>query len=182
LCAAQKIVMEFVEQSHKDLYLRVTADIDSLWEYKMLSKASLNFQGLQIEFGILGESHYVLVANKSSRFAEVFACGKKKYDDGIEFSDLIGSSFEKQFGDISYQFEMEVVNELESSKLSRLREKRNDPDVKYLKHDFPAKDKDLSHPVTEVYLNTKGVIIVESVHTYPNENVSVFTKSNFFIT
>jgi hypothetical protein len=59
-----------------------------------------------------------------------------------------------------------------------LRELRQTPAVHTLQYVFPSHEDVPEVAVTEIYLALSEGIKIETVHTYPNESLMVFTETN----
>jgi hypothetical protein len=171
--------MQYIEQTPDDLRLIIGDKVISSDNFNVVSKHHIKHKGYSIVFGILTESHFVTFKRNETEFSEVCACNDVKVT-GTEQVKITNQTakLQRDYLDLSYSFSHEAMNMSTGTKrLSLLQDKRSRTDVHYLTHTFPTSKQGEFPAVTEVYISVSEVITIESVHTYPNCDVMVFTTS-----
>ncbi len=173
----------FIDQSIESIrFCLLNKPIDEK-QFTILETMSQQWYDYSVDVKILGESHMVTVSGKNGFIQEICACTDidanqtsvihKDYlrtfqQPIIHRSQRLGYSFYVQFGKIS-----QLKLQLES-----LVKQIQNPDVATLHHWFAAHpDFSETDPLTLVLLEPESTLTVRSIHTYPNEDRLVFTKS-----
>ncbi len=173
--------MKYVEQSYKQLRLLISEDESNLYNFSIISEAFFAAGDMHFHYGILSESHFVIIKTAMDSFNEIFACT----DTEISNTEchMLGKIHDKSvrrnlksFG--SYTFSPKVY-ELDAAHehIDFLRSKRSNPETHYLEHTFPTLHATETPAVTEVYVTIKNDVHIQSLHTYPNENIAVISSS-----
>ncbi len=167
-------MITYQEQTHKDLYLHVRADAGNIEQFTVIKSTTFTLDGVKIIFGILAESHFYTLCYKDIQFTEICACTKGTF--------ITPSIIDVKVADLD-----SVIKILESNIFLY--------EFSHIVHSgtispFPTTDK---HEILQIFPNPNknndaftqvlihrelDKIICESIHTYPNENVSVSTKSS----
>lgn len=173
--------MEYIDQSHEELNLFFSQKASDLKSFKVISESHFDTPNFKIHFGVLTESHFAIIETGNETINEIFACtdidlpGVDKHD----IDSIADEGFNKELDNHTYEFKCEILpySECESI-LKHFRAKRSQINTQYQIFDFPNDDDPLP-ALTEVYVTVNGVVKVESLHTYPNEDKAVFSTSIF---
>jgi hypothetical protein len=177
--------MDYIQQSADSIRLYFSDGNPNINQFKILKSDSVFFGDLTINYGILGESHFVQVAKNGLTRTEICACveGKFNSSDQVIFKSLI-----KDLPDASYDIERlnysftykKLLGKDAKKQLSLFLLDKDSKDVNYLQQNFKARFFFLPKAITAIKVQYTGnTVSVETVHTYPNENTSVFTYSSF---
>ena len=175
-----KHMLSYVEQSSDELKLFVGTNIFSPQNHTIIQKSSFSTAEFLVKFGILAESHYVSIHNGTFSVDELCIC-TDVIIPGIEpqnLHEIKGTNL--KFEDESYVHNFNAVYIKGDESLTRhkaLLENKTKHSVYYLEHVFPCNEKGQENAMTAVYVTVGIDILIESVHTYPNENTAVFTQS-----
>tara|TARA_B100000745_G_C20148193_1_gene393672 strand:- start:872 stop:1423 length:552 start_codon:yes stop_codon:yes gene_type:complete len=172
--------MQYIEQSHKDLRLYLLHGVIPKNQFNLISESKFTENVTKVEFGILAESHFVTIQTPKYTFSEVCACTDTIIDGSDQFllTELGDARKSVVNQELSYSFTYKVTNfTVGEVRLASLRSKRPHPHCYYLEHIFPTSIPGEESPVTEVYVTVGEQILIESVHTYPNNEAMVFTIS-----
>lgn len=176
--------MEYADQTSGAIRLYLTEGEFDISQFTVLQNASLTWQDFEIHFGILGESHYVQFRYGDAVLNEICACTEIINPDNsklIEYDFLPNIHhlpLATQFLIFPYTFDFTYIDWEEGTKrLEALRKKQKQNGTSVLTHAFPSRDTEEHTPITEVYVETNERILVHTVHTYPNEDMMVFTES-----
>lgn len=174
--------MQYVEQSHKDLRLFTLNSDFTRDQFNVISESEIEFGPVHIHFGILAESHFVVLSEERGAVSEICACTEAP---GLETEPTLLTAI----GDANktakldgwhYTFHHEITNmNVGEVRLSALQSKRPHPYSYYLEHAFPTSTPSHPAPLTEIYITTTRDILIETVHTYPEHDAMVFTVSQF---
>jgi hypothetical protein len=172
--------MEYIEQTHKTIiFYLINKAVDCSF-FNVVSKHSFKHKNLDIEFGILTESHFVSVSSNNDALTEICAC--KDYEIAYLKKSSIEatarSNYKKTIGEFTYTFSSSIVSYRTGKKLLKdLKSKQRNSNTHYLTHTFPGRWAWSRPACTEVYVTVDNNVVTETVHTYPNEKKMVFTKS-----
>jgi hypothetical protein len=176
--------MEYTEQSAGSIRLYLTKGDPDLQQFTTLARASCMHSDMSVEFGILGESHFVSFLLGANRLTEVCACTDVKIPSSAEciaydfLPNLEEDPITTSFATYHYSFTYKYMNwEKGSIRLEELHSKHREDNAQKLTYLFPSPDPDVDPATTKVYVTLDKSIITETVHTYPNEEVMVFTES-----
>ena len=152
--------------------------------FTIISQSNFTDKNNQITFGILAESHFFTIQTSDSWFNEICACTTFDSLSTIPYKiyEIQDQLITTEHQHYSYQFIGRILKEAEAEEeLKTLRKKKNTSNTHYLEHTFPKESADSDSACTEVYVTIGEVITIESVHTYPNEGLAVFTKSSYIL-
>lgn len=152
----------------------------------MLKEDSFVWRDITVNFGILGESHFVHFSKPNESFAEICACVPAQFD--ADKTTILTSGFISHFSNLpiiqqwdgyAYAFDYRCIEYKRGEKgLADLRSVKSKNDVVSLEYHFPGKTFFHKKAVTEVYIKkTNDSLFVRTVHTYPNDKLAVFTNS-----
>lgn len=177
--------MEYTDQSSGAIRLYLTKGDLDISQFTVLARKQIAWDPLSVDFGVLGESHFIQLTIGEKTFTEICACTDATIPEGVhvfesDFLANLPNDVRTLFDDYTYEFTFAFTNWEDGTKqLAKLREKQGQSAVEYLGHVFPKLDSDTRDPVTEVYVETgPDGILLFSVHTYPNEEMMVFTESS----
>ena len=170
-----------IDQSSKELCLRLYRGHPQKEAFTILSSARLEGVELALETHIIGASHAAFLTAKGARFAEVFACAGPEDGPSHSLAERIDGPqgvATYQAGDYAYRFESYCVSAREGQE--RLEELENTAPRSGLSVQsvtFPNRG-DRGAPKT-VIVASLGMdsAHIETAHSYPNEGTIVFTKS-----
>ncbi len=161
-------MIQYEDTSYKKLtlgYALRNIDVSSL---NIIDKKEIG----DIEYGVLGASHYFKIGNK---FTEVFACRPLK---NIDYSNNIFDVGDQLYIDndqMSYLFESSIIEDIhEIEKYFVEFNNKGSLEIK-----FPTIQNNLPfEAVTYINLDKIGdEIKISSLHSYPEENKIVITKT-----
>jgi hypothetical protein len=177
--------MEYAEQTSGTIRLYLGRGDFDIAQFTILMEHTVMHDDLSIHFGILGESHYVRFEKGSEVLTEVCACtDATTLPEEVIVSDFLPNlhtlPVTAVFGSQSYSFSFTYLPWKEGeSRLQTLREQKENEMMHHLTYVFPSPEEHPTEAVTELFLTLDKTIIFQSVHTYPNEGVMVFTESSF---
>lgn len=173
----------YVEQAADSIRLYLSNGRPNYEQFSILKGLYKNFDTVKVSYGILGASHFVHVKSPKHELAEICACVNGDFTD----SDKI--IFAKHLKDITnghlhvedscYSFDYKKVKgkAMVANELKHLRHHKT-KDSLHIIQKFPGRHFFSKKAITELVLNFDGEILeIRSVHTYPNEDSAVFTKS-----
>ncbi len=185
--------MNYTDQSIRSIRLYLAEGDSALGQFKILAQANLMWGGIQVHFGILGESHFVNLSKAGKQITEICACTNATFD--VEKTTLVVDSFLHNLpkvlfehvwkdGNIEYSFDYQHFGYKQGIELlSDLRAVKKVRDTFYLQYTFPAPLLSFRKPVTEVFIREeKEALFIRTVHTYPNDNQVALTQSMFRLT
>lgn len=179
--------MEYLDQTTDDIRLFLVEGDFNKDQFKILKEDHFSWKNLVVNFGILGESHFINLTNeKNESFTEICACTDAVFNS--EKSTLHVSDFVNKIGNLpvllqwdgfAYAFDSKCIEYARGERgLLDLRSVRSKDDVMSLEYKFPAKWFFQKKPVTEVYIKkTNDSLFIRTAHTYPNDKLAVFTNS-----
>lgn len=172
--------MQYIEQSDKDLRLYLMSADAPRNSFKVISKTFVNESLFKVEFGVLAESHYATVIYNDEYFTEICACVDLHLpnESASLLTDIGDSTIKTEAGSLIHTFNFRTENmSNQEVKLAALQSKRPHPHSYYLEHIFPTQGPGAVSPITEVYVTMGAKLLIETVHTYPNQDAMVFTTS-----
>lgn len=175
--------MEYAEQTAESIRLYLTESAFNASHFTLLKKESVSFGDIHIQFGILGESHFIEYRVGEKYLTEICACTEaRKLTPPILVSDFLPNikalPVTTTLLPYSYSFTYAYTQWDEGEdRLKKLRQKSTDSNTHILTHIFPASDHHPLEAVTEIYLTLGEILSLQTVHTYPNEGVMVFTHN-----
>ncbi len=187
--------MTFIEQTYKDLqYALYNADFD-VSDLSILTRAEFIKEGIKIEAGILGASHYIkLFKYNNDKYecliTEVFACSKFPCLASTVMTHSITEmepSISHESFDLKYKFHF-YKNSLTNSK-KELTEKENTLE-QYDKHTclslqylFPKLDGNIGARTVVIisYDENQKTFHSFTIHEYPSEDIVIVNNSTFKI-
>ena len=171
--------MKYVEQDYQYLRLILTEQKLPEDKFSLVSKTSYSNNKIDIEFGILAESHFVTIQTKKVIFTEICACSNVSIEN-VQTNKLTDIGSKTQLIETEayhYEFMCEKTSTKTGAvKLKALQKNRSHPGCQYLNHSFPGTQTEPS-ALTEIHITIDKDLIIESVHSYPNDNIMVFTTS-----
>ena len=174
--------MKYVDQTLESMLLYIVSRTLDTSIFTVISQSSFIYNDIKITFGILAESHFATIESKDATFNEVCACAEFDIDNIIpkNIFEIQNQTLNEETEQYSYQFSTITLETRQGKKkLKALRRKRRSLNTHYLAHTFPSKWIWSKSAVTEIYITEADAITIESVHTYPNEEMIVFTESTY---
>lgn len=176
--------MKYIDQTSNQLRLYLSDGAADVSAFTIISEAHVETNTCKIHYGILTESHFVIIEHNHCILNEVLACSEIALNraDTYGIEDMLKKSFQRSCNDTSvYEFKLSVLDSNAAiHELHALREKRSEENTHYLEHTFPTSSADEFPAVTEVYVSTtEKDILVQTVHTYPNEEKVIMSRSVF---
>ncbi len=177
----EKIFYE--DQYSNDLNLTLADDEIDLNQFTILETAKAVKGGIMVVARIIGGSHIINYRLKGLDLYEIFACSTVSVPSMIIHSGPLGKALTQlhlEFpGNILYDFRNSKIPwDKGKDRILRLQQivaQQSQPVA--LSYTFP-KGNSLREPQTIVVVKIEaGKIMVESLHSYPNEEVLVFTES-----
>lgn len=173
-------MINYADTSHKVLGLAVSDKDLDVSNLSVISTKTVD----DMEFGVLGASHYVKIRNGSHIIMEVFACQKLEGDMRYyPLADLIGGNVATHNDVFGYEFKVELIEDKDFTEklIGVFDEAREKNDGHSLMEVFPSNEEEpIFKPCTYIHLKrNKGFIRAQTLHTYPEEGVSVYTESKF---
>ena len=178
----------YIDQSANELRLNLVYSKLDKSDLNVLISKSITFNDIDIEVGIIGASHFLTVKYNDKEFSEVFACLELNNTTQKcivkKANELLLSTKEVINNDLQYEFSLKILNWYEFSE--KKYKQFTEDTVLYskgenslgLSHVFPYKKDDKYVAKTEVFcIQKEKRIIVETLHSYPNEEKLVFTKT-----
>jgi hypothetical protein len=185
-------LMSYLDQSIYSIRLFLVEGDPDLEQFTKLAHSSVVWGAFRVEFGILGESHFVSIWCGDKQITEICACTDATFD--TEKSVLVANSFlhtlsdipvmhEWKEGNLEYSFEYQHFGYTQGLELlSDLRAVKKVRDTFYLQYTFPSPWFSFKKPVTEVFIREDtNAIFIRTVHTYPNDKQVALTQSMFRI-
>ncbi len=155
----------------------------NLAQFRVLQSFNLFRNNLAIEIGLLENHHFVRFKDKEIVLSEV--CSHRELvqiPDNMVISETLEEIGDRIFSTIlssrKYEFTTYTKNWDEGLDLLKiLRSKTNDSNIYKLSRRFLGPEYVDREAVTELYLTTDDVLLIETVQTYPNKGCMVFTRS-----
>ncbi len=173
--------MEYIEQSFRDLRLLTSNKVVDINQFELISEITHVLDGMDVHFGILGESHFVSVTSGEMAHVEILACtdaivpGMQVYTMDKILGKFTTENLNKGF---TYEFSI-IVQDTGGAQeqINKIKAKHSEPNTIYLTHTFPSDDERYEAAITEIVLTCCEEVLIETIHTYPNENKVVFSQS-----
>lgn len=176
-------VLDYIAQSAEQLVLRVFDCHPPRGVLNILARQTLRKGNFQVEACIIGTSHAVLVTHGEHEMAEVFSCGDTgegppRLERGLE---TLNEPVHAPLEGLNYRFTSHCVPlHAAGSKLRTLQGRGNSPRRATLCYEFPE-DGTIASPMTVVSVNMDEGLSWETAHSYPNENIVVFTRTELSV-
>lgn len=183
--------MNYLEQIADDIRIFLVEGDFSKEQFNLLKESSCTWKNLVINFGILGESHFVNFLNSErdipASFTEICACTSASFNPATStlhisnfLSKLPETPITQVWNEYTYTFTYENAKYKESKKLvTNLLTHKSKSGTTLLEYKFPQKTFFHTKPFTVISITkTDNEISIQTVHTYPNENLNVFTHSS----
>lgn len=168
--------MIYIDQNSTELKLSLTISDFNKEPLQVISTKEITLGGFNIEFGILGASHFVTFKKDNFLFSEIFACVEI---DGIDsMKNIHNLKLDRE----NYSFSSSIKSwyeDGESAYNKAITKTNTFPSLEFV---FPSEKEGLFQARTNVIISIlNGYIIVDTIHAYPNENNVVVTKSTMKI-
>jgi hypothetical protein len=172
-------MIKYEDTSHKTLGLGLASGDVDVSNLSIISKKTVG----NVEFGVLGASHYVKVKNGPQTLNEIFAC--RKIDGEVRYYSLdqLGhQSVSTQNSYFTYDFKVELIDDKDfiDALIKEFKEAESNNYGDSLMELFPTKEEGAFEACT--YMNVKDCeefIRAQTLHAYPEENIVVYTESKF---
>jgi Protein of unknown function DUF2617 len=173
--------MKYLEQTHKDIRLYTLCGSPNVDQFTVIAAETITILGITVHFGILGASHFVSFETQNEKFTEICACVSGDFSsEEVLTSGLFFHKITEPISQITtsfnYNFTCSIIKATEAS--TQKRELfHTGADSLFLSYNFPTVENQ-AEPLTYIKISHKDrVIITETLHTYPNEEIDVFTRS-----
>ena len=173
-------VIDYIEQSSKQLVLQVFGRHPSRKVLNVLAESVLENEGIRVEAFVIGTSHAVLISQGSQKIAEIFSCSG--IDELVPIIqkplNALDSPVEILQGELEYSFESECKDmQVGHQRLISLKSRKCDSRNTVLAYSFPDCGEGPT-PATVVAVELlDDHMCWETAHTYPNEDRVVFTRT-----
>lgn len=176
---------EYIEQTADDLrFYLLTESVDET-QFLILGEQRLEWGDYEVTLNILGESHLVTVAGNSGFLQEICACTDVSAPESVIITggmlhDLPGS-FAHRSGALGYAFHQQsgLISE-HTDHLATLQALPLTKPTCTAAYTFSTHPSHGPHePVTIVNAEVEHTLTIRTLHTYPNEDRFMFTKSTF---
>lgn len=183
--------MNYTDQTTDDIRLFLVEGDFGKEQFNVLEENTIKWRNLDVNYGILGESHFVNVSNGTDLFTEICACTSATFDTAkstVHVSDFVSNILNlpiiQTWKEYTYAFNYICIEYSRGERgVSDLRSVKANEDIHSLAYTFPSKNIFHKKPVTEVYLKkTEDSLFIRTVHTYPNDKLAVFTNSALRLT
>lgn len=174
----------YVPQSATDIRYALLNKSLNEDQFIILNQSSYTWKEYVVEIKILGESHLCTIRNSSNSLQEICAC----VDISAERESIVRqerlasmpSAISERVHNFSYSFEHTQLDlDTNQSYVSRLQSLHDNPQSASTSYEFPIETSAASQtpPITIVVAELAEQLTFETIHTYPNENTLVYTKS-----
>lgn len=173
-------MISYKEQSSDSLKLFIGSDLFNRNEHAIVQESSFSTNDYRVKFGILAESHFVSIKHTNFSLDELCICTDTDIAGREPFVLSDNKAKELRHNDRGYNytfFALHLKNGEAQQKRKEIQTKRDNLSTYHLEHVFPILSPDQIKPMTGVYVSVNDQIIIESVHTYPDEDIEVFTSS-----
>lgn len=175
--------MEYVDQSADSLILKVFDRPINVNQFTIFSYGSiLDSNFINIKAYIVGESHIVVLQFGETKLYEILSCGpvKSDFEPVLKFP-VSSMSLKREVVCVgNYQCDLDLRNFSSSRFMMEEFEKNlisQNPSHLGLSFDFPSEGIDISKTIVQVQVMDKKDIFIKSMHSYPNEDKIVCTKT-----
>lgn len=172
-------MINYVDTSHKTLGLAVSETDLDVTNLSVISKKVIG----NVEFGVLGASHYIKMRHGNYMITEVFAC--KKLEGDMKYypiTELLGRQVSTQTNAFQYDFKVELIKERKyiDALINEFEKARTEKDGETLMEAFPTKVDPPFKACTYIHFKEYETFIrVQTLHTYPEEEITVYTETKF---
>jgi hypothetical protein len=168
--------MTYIDQNSTELRLSLTNSNFNREPLNVICSKEIILNGFEIEFGILGASHFVSIKKDDFDFTEIFACISLDNVEFIKSGEFL--SIDRKFGDFDYMFNSKVVPWSASGFHSYHNSNKNVLKYNGLTFEFPSEVEGNFKALTNIYVYEHlQKIHVKTIHAYPNEDNVVITSS-----
>lgn len=171
-----KNTIKYEDTDYKSLGLVLIDNDVDVSELSIIDKISND----DVEFGILGASHYVKYKVNGRVFSEIFACKKLK-GDNIRYYPLEKlTKMTTHTENFKYEFKVEVIDDIKriNKLISNFDNLLKSQPSETLKEVFPIKRNGYFEPATYVHVTSEeNTIISTTIHAYPEDDIVVYTES-----
>lgn len=168
--------MIYIDQNSAELKLSLTNNDFNKKDLQVISTKKITIGGFEIEFGILGASHFVTFKKEDFLFSEIFACVE------VEGIKPITNHKNVEISLYDYSFLSSVESWFENGECfynNSILKSKNFDSLYFL---FPSEKEGFFQARTNIIVSEcNGYIVVDTIHAYPNENNVVITKSTIKI-
>lgn len=181
--------MNYLDQSINSIRLFLIEKSPNLEQFRMLAQNSFVWNGNIVNYGILGESHFVHLDNGGHEITEICACTHG--DFGEQSKVVVASRLHElktlplthTWGRYNYTFNFRYVDYARGMELlTDLRNLKLKSNTRYIQYEFPPRFFFGKSAFTEVFIrNTEHNMFIRSIHTYPNNQKVAVTESSFKI-
>lgn len=168
--------MIYIDQNSTELKLSLTINKFNKEPLQVISTKEIIMGGFNIEFGILGASHFVTFKKDDFLFSEIFACVELDGVDSIKNIDSL--KLERE----NYSFSSSIKSwseDGESAYNNAITKANTFPSLEFI---FPSEKEGFFQARTNISISIlNDYIVIDTIHAYPNENNVVVTKSTMKI-
>lgn len=175
--------LKYIDQTAGSILLYLTKGDFNFSQFSILCTKQTAFNDIQIEIGILSESHFVRLQTPEETLNEICACTTADLNSDLTVlkKDLLANvdtPVTTTVGQYQYSLDFEYCTwEKGVAILNKLRQLAEDREVEALTFEFPSDNFDLDKPVTELFVSKGPALQFDSFHTYPEEKIIVHTHS-----
>lgn len=173
-------MLSYKEQSSDSLKLFVGKNIFAKEDHTVVQRSSFSAGFFEVTFGILAESHFVSIKHSKFQMDELCICTDIIIpgSESLRLSEIGSKDIIMDEDAYLYTFRTEHLRNGEAqAKCQTLFSKRNKLETYHLEHVFPTAEASQPNALTGIYITIDDGLLIESVHTYPEEDVEVFTQS-----
>lgn len=169
-------MINYAEQSSDQLHLYVLAGEPNIGQFEVIKQSTITTALGEIYFGILSESHFVSLKGQLLEITEICACTDGTFNSAPPINNKLmelPKTFTYSDKNWTYTFE-QTKHSLKDTPAEINNHEHT------LTHVFPTGDLGGPEPITVVGCTIMPTeLLIESIHSYPNENIFVRTKSKF---
>ncbi len=167
-------MITYTEQSSDQLHLFVIAGEPNIEQFEVIAQKTIMTPLGEVFFGILSESHFVTVQVPDLKVTEICACTSGEFETKpIVSGELTTLPKKVTYVDTKWSYTFEHAKHSILTDEVKISQHDN-----VLTHTFPAGESSGPAPVTIIgFTVTDSKIEIESIHSYPEENIFVRTKS-----
>lgn len=172
-------MINYAEQNSDQLHLYVVAGDSNIEQFEVIEQKTITTPLGDVFFGILSESHFVAIQTDDYKITEICACTTGSFETTPVISgnlQALPQTVAHTNTNWAYTFEQTrhsiLTDQVQISKHENT-----------LSHTFPSGESSGPAPVTIVgFTVSDSKIEIESIHSYPDEQLFVRTKSCFTFT
>lgn len=169
--------MIYIDQNSSALRLSLTDSKFDRDPLNVICSKHVMLNGYEIEFGILGASHFVSIKKDDFDFTEIFACISLDNVESIKVGEFL--SIDRKLGSFDYMFNSRIVPWAESGFHCYNNSNKNVEKFEGLTFEFPSEFEGNFKALTNIYVyDHLDKIYIETIHAYPNEDNVVVTSSS----